>query len=280
MTSPRILLGSWNLHAKKERGQNFLADPSTTRMIVEKSNISPEDVILEIGSGLGALTIPAARAAAKLYAIEKDPQLIPILKAELLTAQITNAVVQKGDILAMDIAAIAQDAGRKIIVMGNLPYNISSQIIIRLISCRNSINRATLMLQKELAQRLTASPNSKAYGRLSVVMQYYAEIKPLTQVKAALFFPKPKVDSTVVRIDFRSQIPNPVKDDDLFIRVVKAAFGKRRKTLKNALTQSDLGLQVDQVLAWLAAAGIDPIRRAETLEVAEFVTLSNRYQKA
>jgi 16S rRNA (adenine1518-N6/adenine1519-N6)-dimethyltransferase len=159
--------------------------------------------------------------------------------------------------------------------MGNLPYNISSQVIVQLIKARKGIDRAVLMLQKEMVQRICAGPGSRDYGRLSVVLGYCAQTRVCMQVRASHFFPAPKVDSTVIAIRFADAPPDPADDEAFFIRVVKAAFGKRRKTLRNALSQSDLGLGPDDCERLLQAAHIDPMQRAERLSVAEFVALSN-----
>ena len=164
---------------------------------------------------------------------------------------------------------------RKIVVLGNLPYNISSQVVIQLMKSRSVINRAILMFQKEVAQRIIAKPGCKDYGRLSVMLQYCADITKLIDLSASLFFPKPKVASEVLEIKFKNTINYQAKDETFFFRVIKAAFSKRRKTLKNALSKS--GLDVDAATAnnVLESSGIDPVRRAETLSVQEFVTLSN-----
>lgn len=275
MTSPRILLASHGVYAKKQLGQHFLADPATADMIIDRSGISPEDIVLEIGAGLGALTIPLAHTSAKVYAVEKDHKIIELLKTELHTLGLTNVVLIEKNILKVDIKTLAENANKKIIVIGNLPYNISSQILIQLINNRKSANKAILMFQKELAQRITAQPGCKDYGRLTVMLRYCADIKRLAEVKASLFFPKPKVDSEVLEIIFKNIIKYPAKDELFFFRVIKAAFSKRRKTLKNALAGSELHIDAKIALQVLKNAGIDPSRRAETLTVQEFVKLSN-----
>jgi len=162
-----------------------------------------------------------------------------------------------------------------LLVMGNLPYNISSQVIVKLIDTRASISRAVLMLQKELAQRITAQPGKKDYGRLTVMLNYCASVQSIAQVKAPLFFPMVKVDSEVIEIDFKPTSPERPDDETFFFRVVKAAFSQRRKTLKNALVGSDLHLEPKIAKQVLGRAAIDPARRAETLMVPEFVRLSN-----
>ncbi|MCK5784196.1 MAG: ribosomal RNA small subunit methyltransferase A, partial [Desulfobacterales bacterium] len=191
MTSPYILLKDSKVYPKKQLGQNFLADPSTAATIISRSNISSDDVVLEIGSGLGALTIPSAGISKKVYAIEKDRHIIPLLEKELALNGIENVTIIKDNILNIDINALAEKEGVKMTVIGNLPYNISSQILIRLIAARNNINSAVLMFQKELGQRIAAGPGGKQYGRVSVMLQYCADIKSLYQIKARLFYPRP-----------------------------------------------------------------------------------------
>ena len=275
MTSPRVLLTAWNIQAKKQLGQNFLNDPNVARAIVNKAGIRGDDVVLEIGPGLGAITVPAAAAACRVTAVDKDGRIIGLLRTELLAAGIDNVEIREADILRVDLESVAREAGRPLVVLGNLPYNISSQVLVQLIHARNRIDRAVLMLQKEMAQRICAGPGSKDYGRLSVMLGYCAEPQVLMQVRAPLFFPAPKVDSTVVGIRFVSPPACPADDEAFLFRVVKAAFGKRRKTLRNALSQSDLDLAAGTCEQLLTEAQIDPMRRAESLSVVEFVRLSN-----
>ena len=274
MTSPKILLKAWNIQAKKQFGQTFLADRSTAEKIVHRAAIEPEDTIIEIGAGLGALTVPLAQAAAKVYAVERDPQLAGLLSTELLARGVTNVDIVKADILRLDLPALTGDSTRLPLVVGNLPYNISSQIVVRLLGYRQMIGRCILMFQKELAQRLTASPGVKDYGRLTVMLRYCADIQSLVDVNASCFYPRPKVDSEVIEILFRSKFSTEDIDEALLFRVIRAAFGRRRKTLKNALARSRLHLPADAVRSALIQAGIDPTRRAETLEAAEFIALS------
>ncbi|MFZ2633907.1 MAG: 16S rRNA (adenine(1518)-N(6)/adenine(1519)-N(6))-dimethyltransferase RsmA [Desulfosalsimonadaceae bacterium] len=275
MTAPRTLLAAHDLHPKKQYGQNFLVDPSTARMIVDRTGLSPDDIVLEIGAGLGALTIPAAAQAKKVIAVEKDPEILAVLETELAARNIANVVLVNQDILTVDIPAVSCREGRKFIVIGNLPYNISSQIVIALIRDRQSIDRAVLMFQKEVAQRLAVGPGSKDYGRLSVMLQYCADVKKVATVGPHLFLPKPKVASEVIEICFKDAIIEPATDENLLSAVVKAAFSTRRKTLKNALMNMERNINIDIITRVLADAAIDPSRRAETLSVSEFVTLSN-----
>lgn len=275
MTSPHTLLKAWNLRARKELGQNFLKEPNLAERIVELARIGSDDVVLEIGAGLGAMTIAAARQARRTIAIEKDRQLVPLLRAELLAQGLENVTVVEQNVLAIDLKQLVQAEGQPFLVIGNLPYNISSQVLVKLIQERSAVKRAVLMFQKELADRLRASPGNKVYGRLSVLLQYCAELKHLRDVKAEMFFPKPKVGSTVLEIAFKSHIEPRVCDEALLVRVVQAAFGQRRKTLRNALSGSLLSLKSADALEILEVAGIDPRRRAETLSVDEFVRLTD-----
>ena len=244
-------------------------------MIVNCSEILPDDVVLEIGAGLGALTIPAARRVQKVFAVEKDRQIIDILKIELLASNLSNVAIMEKNILMVDIKALVKNIDRKIVVMGNLPYNISSQILVQLVKTRNVISRAILMFQKEMAQRITAQPGCKDYGRLTVMLRYCSDIKKLADVKASLFFPKPKVDSEVLEIRFKERLEYSAKDEAFLFRVIKAAFGNRRTTLKNALAASALDIDANTAKNVLESSNIDPIRRAETLNIEEFVRLSN-----
>ena len=273
MTSPKEILRAWNIRAKKQLGQHFLAEPSIAKMIVARANISPKDIILEIGAGLGALTVPLARAAQKVYAVERDLHICDLLKTELLVNNISNVTIIPKNILQLDYQPIAEKYDRQILVFGNLPYNISSQILIQLIDSRKSVSRAILMFQKELAQRLAAQPGSRDYGRLTVMLRYCADIEAITTIQASDFFPAPKVDSEILEIIFKPELNYPAHDEAILSKVIKAAFGNRRKTLKNALAASGLNIDAHTALRALNMAGIDPTRRAETLSVSEFILL-------
>jgi 16S rRNA (adenine1518-N6/adenine1519-N6)-dimethyltransferase len=275
MTSPKILLAAHNIRPKKQFGQNFIVDPTFAETIVRRAGISSEDIILEIGAGVGALTVPLARKAKKIFAVERDRRIIGILNTQMLVGGFANVSIIEKDILTMDIGALSKDAGGCIVVMGNLPYNISSQILVQLIHSRKGISRAVLMFQKELSQRITAEVGCKDYGRLSVMLGYCSDIKKLMDVKASLFYPKPKVDSEILELKFKKEIKDQATDESFFFKVIKAGFGKRRKTLKNALSISELDIDAVTATCVIEKSGIDPIRRAETLTVEEFVKLSN-----
>jgi len=275
MPSPSLIIKAWNLRPKKGLGQNFLADQNIAHKIVARSDLTAEDIVLEIGSGLGALTLPMARFAQKIYAVEKDKTLIPALTNEIETAGLQNIVILNQNILSLDIATIAKREKRPLMVMGNIPYNISSQIFVQLAMNRHYLRSATLMFQKELAHRIMAAPGSKAYGRLAVMASYCAQVRVIAEIPAARFYPKPNVDSLVLNIAFGQQTEILAKDEAFLYKLVKASFSQRRKTLKNALSGPILQLDAATARDQLNAAGIDPSRRAETLSVGEFVKLSN-----
>lgn len=275
MTSPHTLLKAWNLRARKEFGQNFLKDAGVAQRIVRLAEIQPDDVVLEIGSGLGIMTVAAAHTARKVIAVEKDRHLVPLLRAELLAHQLAHVQIEEGDILKSPLKGLAGTEKQPMVVMGNLPYNISSQIVVKLIEERQHVDRAVLMFQKELAERLCAEPGTKVYGRLSVRLQYCADLAPLMHIGASQFHPRPKVDSAVLGIRFKRRIDHPVHDEHLFAKVVQSAFGQRRKNLRNALSSGLLPLDRSAVEQLLDAAGIDSRRRAETLSVEAFVILTN-----
>ena len=270
-TYPGVLLKSSGLFAKKELGQNFLADPQAAAMIVQRAGITEHDTVLEIGPGLGALTVNIAKQAARVFAVEKDTRLIPLITGELDQAGADNVTLINEDIFKVDIRALVGEG--KLLVIGNLPYNISSQVLFRLVENRSVVSRAVLMFQKELAQRIVAPPGGRDYGRLSVVMQYCSRVSTVADIGGQLFFPKPEVESRVVEVDFDDTIQFPPDQEAYLFRVIKAAFSKRRKTLRNSLAGAELSINAAQAAQALEAAGIDPIRRAETLTVEEFISL-------
>lgn len=275
MTSPRTLLNGWQINAKKQLGQHFLRHANVAEKIITGARIQSDDIVLEIGAGLGALTIPLAREARQVYAVETDRRITGLLKTEIAAAGLYNVRVIEKDFLKLEISDIAEEAGGRLVAMGNLPYNISSQVLIRLIMARRWIDRAVLMFQKELADRLMAPPGTKTYGRITVMLAYCAGVDRLCDIPAESFYPRPKVDSTVLRIHFKQPLTIAPRDEPLFFRVVKAGFSQRRKTLKNALSNGFQELPSQTVIQALTTADIDPMRRAETLTPEEFIRLSD-----
>ena len=276
MTSPKNLLSAWGLKPKKSLGQNFLSDPDIADKILSCSAIKPDDTVIEIGPGLGALTIPVARMAKKVIAIENDKHMCNLLKEQLQLNHVSNVHIIHKNILKTDIAAIC-DTSAPCIVIGNLPYYISSQILVKLIMERKIIHRALLMFQKEMARRVESTPGCKDYGRLAVMTQYCSNIKRVLDVKAGLFYPKPRIDSRVIEVCFKTTIDFPADDETLLFKVIKGAFSKRRKILKNSLSGNELHIDSQTAEMMLEKAGINALRRAETLSVNEFVTLSNTF---
>ncbi len=273
MTHPGQILKRENLYAGKEMGQNFLSDPGIAKMIVDRTGIGPDTKVLEIGPGLGALTVHIAEKTSHVTAVEKDRRLIPLLRQELERLGLDHVAIINQDILKTDLSDLARD--KKLVVIGNLPYNISSQILFRLVKERHLVERAFLMFQKELASRIIALPGKKDYSRLSAVVQYAAKMDMVTHVGPACFFPRPDVDSAVLGFDFRQDTGMDPAMEDLLFSVIKAAFSKRRKSLKNALVTRELGLDKAEIINALERAGILPERRAETLSVEEFVRLTH-----
>jgi 16S rRNA (adenine1518-N6/adenine1519-N6)-dimethyltransferase len=280
MNSPRAILKKYGIHPVKSLGQSFLIDNNITFKIVNVSDITSDDIVVEIGAGLGVMTAMIADRARKVIALEIDPKLIIVLREEL--EHVRNVDILKQDVLTYDFSSVIQEdrshdkTESKIKVVGNIPYNISSQILLKMIALREHVSSMTFMFQKEVAERITASPGTKQYGLLSVLTELYTIPSRVMTVPASCFFPKPKVDSIVLKIDVRQQPLWKVKDEDFFFNVVKTAFSKRRKTLINNFKSSDLVQSVESDIHVLfRSADIDGQRRGETLTVEEFVRLSD-----
>jgi 16S rRNA (adenine1518-N6/adenine1519-N6)-dimethyltransferase len=272
MAHPGTLLKSHGLRASKKRGQNFLVHPATAQAIAASAGIGPGEVVVEIGAGLGALTLACARLAARVVALEVDRGLFRALEQVLAGAGADNVELRLQDALDVDWEELAATAGGPVTVVGNLPYAISSPLLLKLVSARECWQRATLMLQRELAQRLSSPPGNKDYGRLSVLVQTWCEIEPGFSVGPDQFFPRPAVESRIVHLKSRRDPLVPLADGEQaawFQTVVKAAFSQRRKTLANSLA-GGLGRDRPGVAQALTRAGIDPRRRAETLSPQEF----------
>jgi 16S rRNA (adenine1518-N6/adenine1519-N6)-dimethyltransferase len=273
LATARELLGRHGLSPKKSLGQNFLVDPRVQERIVAAAQIQATDVVVEIGAGLGALTARLAEVASRVIAIDRDGQLVEVLRAEL--ADRPNLEIVLGDALEFDLGEAARKAGRPLVVVGNLPYVVTSPVLFATIEAAAGgqvVDRAIFMVQKEFAQRMLAPPGSRTYGRLSVMVQHAAVAEILFHVGAGAFLPPPAVTSTVLRLRPRAQPLAAVRDTELFARVVREAFGARRKMLRRAL---EPGFGGARAAAALAAAGIEGTRRAEELAVADFARLTN-----
>ncbi|MFH1076293.1 MAG: 16S rRNA (adenine(1518)-N(6)/adenine(1519)-N(6))-dimethyltransferase RsmA [Pseudomonadota bacterium] len=259
----------------KRLGQHFLTDKNIARLILKKAGIQSQDTVIEIGPGTGVLTEPIALESRDVIAVEKDSRMVQALSNRLEKLSINNVSIIEKDILRFDFYEHRERCGKPLIVMGNIPYNISSQILIRLIEQRSAISFAVLMFQKELADRIMSQPGTRSYGRISVRTQYCARVESILSVKASSFYPVPKVDSKVLRITFQERPFYEASDESLFCRVIADAFNKRRKTIKNALQGGGLGIEPDQLLTIFEKTGVDPGQRAETISVEKFVAMSN-----
>ena len=269
----------YNLRPNKRLGQHFLVDSRPLYAMLQAAELLPEDGVLEIGPGLGVLTRELCSRAGKVVAVEKDRQLIPIL--EDLTKDIKNICILDADVLKLDMEELREEHfGGSFKVVANLPYYITSPIIMKIIENRHLIPLAVFMVQKEVAQRLVASPGSKDYGILTIAGNMYAEVKLVCNVGKSSFLPPPKVESAVVKILLR-QKPRVEVDEELFFKVVEAAFGERRKTLKNSLSRRlDIpGTDPEVIAKALEVTGIDPMRRGETLSIEEYAQLLEALKK-
>ncbi|MGD8229946.1 MAG: 16S rRNA (adenine(1518)-N(6)/adenine(1519)-N(6))-dimethyltransferase RsmA [Desulfobacteraceae bacterium] len=260
---------------KKRLGQHFLRDTGVVHKIISKARLEPSDQVLEIGPGLGALTVPLAPLVHHIVAVEKDPRLAEMLKERLAHKGISNVLLINDDILSLKLEDISQLPDKKMKVIGNLPYNISTPFLERLVANRNLVSRAVLMFQLELARRLSAVPGNKEFGAMTVLVQYHAHISLLLEVSKASFYPKPKVDSTVLELDFERPHPRRAEDETKFKAVVRGAFAYRRKTLLNSLKRTLSSCTSEEILAALRRCGIDPEKRAETLHIDQFLCLTS-----
>jgi 16S rRNA (adenine1518-N6/adenine1519-N6)-dimethyltransferase len=278
-------LRSHSLSPKKRFGQNFLVHRQTAEAIVRSGGVQKEDMIVEVGVGLGALTIPLAEAAGHVFGLEIDKGIIRFHEEEGDLPE--NVTVIHQDVLKADFSVLAERCGGPLKIMANLPYSISNPFLFKIIDNREQMAWATIMLQKEVAERLLAQPGSKEYGVPTILLQSCATVKPLMTLKPGEFHPRPKIDSVVVRIEFFhtderiSQLPE--YDHEIFKKIVRAAFNQRRKTLLNTLSRAELftylpgiGKTEEKELVGdiIELAGISPGIRAENLTLEDFVNLT------
>ena len=253
-------------------GQNFIVNPGICPKMVEKAGINQEYGVLEIGPGVGVLTRELAAAAARVAAVELDERLFPLLRETL--AGYENVRVIPGDAMKLDLAALIRRefAGLRVAVCANLPYYITSPLLMRLLEERLPVESITVMVQKEAAERLCAAPGSRAAGAISCAVSYYAQPKLLFTVQPGSFYPPPKVTSAVIRLQLREAPPVDTPDEAGFFRLVRAAFGQRRKAAANSIS-AGLGLPKPQVTAAMQTAGLSPLARPEQLALADFCAL-------
>lgn len=267
------ILKAFGLQTSKRLGQNFLVDEDVVAAIVAAAAIEPGDAVLEIGPGIGTLTQGLAEAGAAVTAVELDARLVTVLGQTL--AGYDNVRLVHGDILKVDISREMTKEPYK--VVANLPYYITTPILMRLLEQRLPVSLLVTMVQKEVAERMVAKPGGKDYGALSVAVQYYTAPEIVFTVPPSAFIPAPAVESAVIRCAVRAVPPVAVADERMFFRTVKAAFAQRRKTLANGLKAA--GLPPAAAAEVLAAAGIDGTRRGETLSLAEFAAVADAWTK-
>ena len=265
--NPKTLLDEHEIHPKKKLGQNFLHDPGALEKIVVSADVTERDTVLEVGPGTGTLTKFLARAAKKVIAVEIDERLQPILEDEL--SNYANIWVIYQDILTVDVTSLLRPDDY--LVVANVPYYITSGILRHLLEAAHKPRRMILTVQHEVAERLIAKPDNMSL--LTVSVQFFGEPRIINRLKPAAFWPRPDVDSAVVRIDVYDEPPVEVPSEDAFFRVVRAGFGQKRKQLKNSLG-SGLGIKTAQAADLLEQAEIDPRRRAETLTLEEWAALT------
>ncbi len=265
---------------QKKFGQNFLIDPHVLDKIIAAAEITKEDFVLEIGPGIGTLTQYLAEAARKVTAVEIDRNLIPILEETL--SEYENVTVINQDVLKLDLVALAQEenGGKPIKVVANLPYYITTPIIMELFESHVPVSSITVMVQKEVALRMQAHPGTKDYGALSLAVQYYAEPYLAANVPPNCFIPRPKVGSAVIRLKTHKEPPVQVQDERLLFALIRASFAQRRKTLLNGLkNSSELTLTREEIMKVLAALGWDENVRGEVQSLEQFAALSDEVGK-
>ncbi len=267
-------INSTEFHFKKELGQNFLIDDNIINKIIDNSNITKDDYVLEIGPGMGSLTYYLAQKCERLVAIEKDDKLIEVLKSNFLDTE--NVTLIHDDVLKYDFAKLNDifKTDKKIKVISNLPYSITSAVIIKLLQRCDMFAALTLMMQKEVAARLTALPSTKDYGSLTLAVEYYAKTRIILNVPLTVFYPKPKVDSSVVFFEIRKTPAVKTEHEKEMFALIRAAFSTRRKTLINTLSAS-LGFDKEKIKDSLAKLNLDVNIRGEALNLEQFAQLTD-----
>lgn len=274
------ILKKYNFNFQKRYGQNFLIDSHILEKIIAAAEITKEDCVLEIGPGIGTMTQYLAESAGEVIAVEIDRSLIPILKDTL--SDYDNVTILNEDILKVDIRALVQEKneGKPIKVVANLPYYITTPILMGLFESHVPLHSITVMVQKEVADRMQAGPGTKDYGALSLAVQYYAEPKIALQVSPACFMPKPNVGSAVIQLKKHKENPVHVEDEAYLFSLIRAAFGQRRKTLVNSLMNAgNMNVTKEQILCALEKMELSPSIRGEALTLSQFAELSRLFKE-
>ena len=275
-TNTLAIINKYDFIFQKKYGQNFLIDDNIVEKIVREAGVTKDDFVLEIGPGIGTMTQVLCEHAREVVAVEIDDKLIPILKETL--GEFDNVSVIHNDILKVDIAALAEErnGGKPIKVVANLPYYITTPIIMGLFESKVPIDSITIMVQKEVADRMQVGPGTKDYGALSLAVQYYAKPEIVVNVPPTCFMPRPNVGSAVIRLVRHENVPVDVKDEKLMFKIIRASFNQRRKTLANGLTNSsEIHLSKEVITTSIEKLGRGPSIRGEALTLAEFAELSN-----
>ena len=270
------LLKKYDFRIQKKYGQNFLIDTHVLEKIISSAGVTRDDFVLEIGPGIGALTQYLCENARRVMAVEIDRKLIPVLEDSL--SEYDNVTVVNEDILKMDIGRIAQEhnQGKPVKVVANLPYYITTPIIMELFESHVTLESITVMVQKEVAERMQAGPGTKNYGALSLAVQYYADAEIVANVPPNCFMPRPNVGSAVIRMTCHQSSPVLVEDERLMFRLIRASFNQRRKTLQNSLgNDGKLSVSKEAAAQAIAAMGLSPTIRGEALSLEQFAQLSN-----
>lgn len=266
------ILSKYGFKFSKSLGQNFLIDGNIVRKIVEKAKITKEDCVLEIGPGMGTLTEELALSAKKVLAIELDKNLLPILDETLEDYE--NVEIVHGDVLKVDLEKLIEEKldNKPVKVVANLPYYVTTPIITKLLESNLNIDSIIVMVQKEVAERMEAKPGGKDYGSLSVFVNFYSIPEIIINVPKTVFMPQPKIDSAVIKLNIKKDLPDI--DKDKFFKIVKAAFSKRRKTLLNALSSYGFSIDKEVIKETLEQLNIKPEIRAENLSIEDFIKIS------
>lgn len=265
------IIKKYNFRCSKSLGQNFLVDDTVLDAIVEGAEVNKNDLVIEIGPGVGSLTAALLKKAKKVVSIELDDELIPILEAELGDQE--NFTLIHNDALKVDFKEIIGDE-KNVKLVANIPYYVTTPIIIKLLKENYKFTSLTIMIQKEVAERLNAEPSCKEYGAITLLVQYYCNTKIITMVSPESFIPRPRIDSIVIRLDRLEEPRVKVKDEELMFKIIRNSFNMRRKTLWNGT--KFLGIEKEAMLEAYEKANIDPKRRGETLSLQEFATLTDR----
>lgn len=273
----RQIMDKHRLSFKKSLGQNFIIDVNILKKIIKKAEVDEETIVIEIGPGIGALTEQLAQTAKHVYAFEIDQRFIGVLQQELNPYE--NITIFNEDILEANLDALIQDVeGEKIKVVSNLPYYVTTPILMKLLTDELPISSYTVMMQKEVAERMAAKPSTKEYGSLSIAVQFYTTSEIVMSVSPSCFMPQPNVESAILKLTKREQPIVDVLDRALFFEIVKASFEQRRKTIKNNLGRHfKERLGKDELEVIFQKSSIDPTRRGESLSIKEFASLANTF---